>query len=130
MTDPRHEIINQVHANMHSAINLGALSDYYTDNFSFVSPLRPGIGFEEYCVYLSEICNHGEMEFIDIIDHGRYITVQFWLMVVDRKAKIEEKFKATVEFHFQQYLIERMVFSYGNDPLLAGYISKNFISDK
>lgn len=126
MIDPKHEIINTILANMHSDVRLSALSNLYAENFTFQSPLRNSVCFDEHCKYLSKISSYGELEFVGITNQNNHYIYEILMIIIDPKIRTNQKFAAKIEFFFVLDLIEKLVLTYESNPILIDYIKANF----
>lgn len=122
------EIIRTVLFNSHTASKLRALSDFFAPDFTYKSPLRGYLNFEEYCQHLASIKASSEFELVSLINAKCCYELELDITIIHSDSRKRSKLSARANVFFKDGIIQRMTTSYTPTARQLAYILKNTIS--
>lgn len=126
--DSNIELIKTVLFNTHTATKLRALSEFYAPDFTYKSPLRGYLNFEEHCQHLASIKASSEFEIVSISNANCCYEVELDITIIHSDSRKRSKLSARANVFFKDGIIQRMTTSYNPTAMQLAYILKNTIS--
>lgn len=118
------QIINTVLGSIHSGMGHISLTSLYSPNFTFESPVRGIIGFEDYCGHLAAISNNCQLEVNSIVNMGCCYELEMELIIIDRAEKEFSRLPASANIFIENSIIQKITSNYVASPAQVTYIKK------
>lgn len=120
--DSNIEIIRTILGGSHTAPRIREASNYYAPNFTYSSPFRNKLNFEEYCQNLALVRANTEFDIKGIKDVGACYEVELGITILHGKARKKTYLSAKAECFFENGLIQHINVKYKATAVQAAYI--------